>query len=175
LFQGLKRISWPKTKKVVESLVALLFAGYAFSAFLVFPHYISYYNYLADGTSNGYKIAVDSNYDWGQDFYRLLDFVDSHNIEKIHLDYFGGESPEYWLGDKFSRLEPKEISRKIANGSTLKEAGLDGWLAVSLNQFVGGIAEPSPGFDQETGYYNWLKGRQPEARAGKSILIYKID
>jgi hypothetical protein len=130
----------------------------------VFPHYLSYYNGLAGGTENGYEIAVDSNYDWGQDFYRLLAFVEKENIEEIYLDYFGGEDEEYWLGEKYIRLNPKGIKEPPK-----------GWLAVSLNQLMGGIAKPAPGFDQETGYYDWLKEYSPVAKAGYSIFIYRID
>ena len=119
---------------------------------------------MAKGTDNGYKIAVDSNYDWGQDFYRLLEFVEKENIRQIRLDYFGGEDPQYWLGDKYIQLKPREIKKAP-----------EGWVAVSINQLQGGIAEPAEGFDQETGYYNWLKKQEPVARAGKTIFIYYID
>ncbi|TSC71458.1 MAG: glycosyl transferase family protein, partial [Parcubacteria group bacterium Gr01-1014_70] len=36
-----------------------------------YPFYLPYYNALGGGTENGYRIAVDSNYDWGQDLLRL--------------------------------------------------------------------------------------------------------
>ncbi|MFH1714561.1 MAG: glycosyltransferase family 39 protein [Candidatus Nealsonbacteria bacterium] len=151
-------------KKPVLAVIFIVFAWYAVSSASSFPYYISYYNELAGGSKSGLKYAVDSNYDWGQDFYRLLDFIDKNNIEQIHLDYFGGESPEYWLGEKYLKLNPKEIKEPPS-----------GWIAVSLNQLVGGIAKPVPGFDQETGYYNWLSEYTPEARIGYSILVYKID
>ena len=144
--------------------LCFLFAWYIFSSISTFPHYLSYYNKLGGGTQEGYKIAGDSNYDWGQDFYRLLAFVEKEKIEKIYLDYFGGEDEEYWLGEKYIRLNPKEIEKPPK-----------GWLAVSVNQLMGGISEPSPHFDQETGYYDWLKKYTPLARAGHSIFIYKIE
>ena len=163
-YQGLKSISLPKIRQIATFFFLFLFLCYVASSFSAFPHYLSYYNKLGGGIEEGYKIAVDSNYDWGQDFYRLLAFVEKEKIEKIYLDYFGGEDEEYWLGQKYIKLNPKEIKEPPK-----------GWLAVSLNQLMGGIAEPAVGFDQETGYYNWLKEYTPVARAGYSIFIYYID
>jgi len=112
------------------------------------------------------KIAVDSNYDWGQDFGRLVTFIEENNIQKIHLDYFGGEDPEYWLGDKYVRLNPREV----AATNNIPQ----GWIAISLNQLMGGIAKPVKEFDQEIGFYNWILDYEPVARAGNSIFIYNI-
>jgi len=153
-----------KKKKLIISTGIILFIWYIISSLLSFPYYISYYNELAGGSENGYKYAVDSNYDWGQDFYRLLTFVEKNNIDKIYLDYFGGENPKYWLGEKYIQLKPKEIKKAPK-----------GWIAVSINQLQGGIAKPVPGFDQETGFYNWLKDYEPVARMGYSIFVYKIE
>lgn len=151
-------------KKITIGIVVFLFSWHAYTAFSVFPHYISYFNEAAGGIENGYKLAVDSNYDWGQDFYRLLSFVGKNKINKIYLDYFGGEDPKYWLGEKYIKLEP----------CNLKEPP-QGWVAVSVNQLMGGVAKPVPGFDQPTGYYKWLENYTPVVRIGYSIFVYKID
>ena len=74
-----------------------------------FPYFLSYYNELAGGSKNGWQVAVDSNYDWGQDLKRLTDFVEKNKIEKIAIDYFGGGNPRYYLGEKFENKN-KRIS-----------------------------------------------------------------
>ena len=152
-------------KKPFAAAVLLLGIWYAGSSLTVFPGYLSYYNELAGGLAQGWRIAADSNYDWGQDFYRLLDFVEKNNIQKIQLDYFGGENPEYWLGDKYIKLDPKEIT----------PSEVEGWIAVSVNQMVGGRATAVHGYDQPTDYYRWLDQYEPVARAGTSIFIYRIN
>ncbi len=156
----------PKFKHTITIALSLLFISYIGSSLSAFPHYISYYNELAGRTKNGYRIAVDSNYDWGQDFYRLLEFVKTNKIEKLHLDYFGGEDPAYWLGEKYLKYEPcrQELCQYPR-----------GWIAVSMNQLMGGIAKPVAGFDQPTGYYSWLSQYTPVARAGNSIFIYHLE
>jgi len=151
-------------RRLVLLIVLLLFYWYISSSLIAFPHYLSYYNELAGGTVNGYKIAVDSNYDWGQDFYRLLEFMKQNKIEKIYIDYFGGEDLDYWLKDRYILLKPKEL-KELPHG----------WLAISVNQLQGGLAKPVRGFDQPTGYYQWLENYQPVARAGYSIFIYYLD
>ncbi|MBI4123140.1 MAG: glycosyltransferase family 39 protein [Parcubacteria group bacterium] len=159
-------------KKPFVSVVLLLGIWYVSSSLASFPSYLSYYNELAKG--QGWRIAVDSNYDWGQDFYRLLDFVERNNIQKIQLDYFGGENAEYWLGDRYVKLDPKKVADDLSQGLTLKEAGVTEWVAVSINQFLGGVANPVPGFNQSTDYYRWLDQYTPVARAGTSIFIYHL-
>jgi len=153
-----------KNKKNIKKLLAALLVWYAGSSLFAFPNYIPYFNELVGGTDNGYKFSVDSNYDWGQDFYKLIEFIEEENIEKIYLDYFGGEDPEYYLGAKYIKLNPKEITEPPK-----------GWIAISLNQLQGGLAKPVENFDQKTGFYDWTKDYTVKKRIGKSIFIYYID
>ncbi|MDX1535626.1 MAG: glycosyltransferase family 39 protein [Candidatus Spechtbacterales bacterium] len=151
-----------RNRTIAYSLVVVIFGWYGLSSLSVFPHYIPYYNALAGGTDDGYQVAVDSNYDWGQDFYKLVSYVEENNIEKVHLNYFGGEDPEYWLGDKYIKYNPREDERPT------------GWLAVSVNELMGGKGEPHPTYDQPTGYYNWLNEYEPVEILGYSIFVYYI-
>lgn len=129
----------------------------------VYPYFLTYYNELIiGGTDNGWKIAVDSNYDWGQDLKRLRDFMKEREIEKIALDYFGGGNPRYYLGAKF---EPWWSARGPASG----------WFAISATFRQGAFGEPAPGFLRKPeDSYGWLKNYEPVARAGKSIFIYQL-
>ncbi len=153
-----------KKKIFAYGLLCLLTGWFAFSSLSSFPHFISYFNELGGGLKQGYKTAVDSNYDWGQDFYRLLELVKRYDIQKLSLDYFGGENPRYWLKEKYVQLDPKNLAEPPK-----------GWVAVSVNQLQGGIAKPVPGFDQQTGYYDWLKDKTPVDKAGNSIFLYYLE
>lgn len=160
-----KEIHSPNTRKIFTWVVGGSLGWYLISSLIAFPQYLSYYNVFGGGISNGYKIAVDSNYDWGQDFYRLVDFIEENNIEKITLDYFGGEDPAYWLGDKAGFYNPQNESEHPT-----------GWFAVSVNQLMGGIGTPvyAKNTSINSGYYKWLETYEPVARAGTSIFIYNI-
>ena len=145
-----------------QSILFALLAWMFISTLIAFPYYLSYYNVITGGTENGYKIAVGSNYDWGQDLKRLKDFVDRNDIKKISLDYFGEGEPSYYLGNKF---EPWRSSRGKPKG----------WFGVSVTLSQRAMAEPEKGFKlRKEDTYSWLKGKRPVARVGTSIFIYKF-
>ena len=129
-----------------------------------FPFYLSYYNKLGGGSQTGYKIATDSNYDWGQDLKRLRDWVSENSVQKIYLDYFGGGSPKYYLGEKYE-------SWWSAKGAP--PAG--SYFAVSLNSLAGNQAKVIGDIViKPEDSYSWLKGKTSFARSGSSILIYRF-
>lgn len=128
---------------------------------LAFPHFLSSYNELAGGARNGWRIAVDSNYDWGQDIKRLVQYMDANHIQKISLDYFGGADPRYYLGTRF---EPWWSSKGPAHG----------YFAISASFRQGAFGTPAPGFQRKPGDgYTWLKPYQPIAQVG-SIFVYNL-
>jgi hypothetical protein len=167
LNQFIKSLCWLWLKIYFKYfIIILLLCWYAFGTIKIYPHFLTYFNELVGGPSNGYKYAVDSNLDWGQDLKRLAQFVEKNKIEKIYLDYFGGGSAEYYLKEKY---QPWWGSRQPS------ELPPNSWLAVSATLLQGGRGWPVPGFHQPTGYYNWLNQYQPAAKIGYSIFVYKIE
>lgn len=145
-------------KTIIFVLVVWLITETLFSV----PYFLSYYNLLAGGTEDGYKIAVDSNYDWGQDLKRLAAFVEENQIKKISVAYFGGGSPKYYLGD-------------VYQGWSSESPKLSGWLAVSANLLYGVSSfDKIDSAKQIYHSYDWLRSYVPVARAGTSIFIYNI-
>ena len=161
LVNFIKTIKKPTCKKASIFFVSLCLGWYAISSLVNYPYYISYFNEIV-GTDNGYKYVVDSNYDWGQDFKRLVKWVEENNIEEIKIDYFGGADVNYYLGDKAIWFDSSSGIQK-------------GYVAVSTTYLQSGIGEPLPGFNYDDGFYRWLEDYEPIARAGKSILIYYIE
>lgn len=146
--------------KYFVTLVLLLWIilGTLFS----FPNFLSYYNELAGGARPGWQIAVDSNYDWGQDLKRLTDFVEKNKIDKIAIDYFGGGGPKYYLGEKF---EPWWSARGPAHS----------WFAVSATLRQGAFGVLAPGFTRKPeDSYEWLRPYPPVAQIGYSIFVYRL-
>ncbi|MFC1625339.1 ArnT family glycosyltransferase [Patescibacteria group bacterium] len=188
IFENIKNLYHQYIKPAKRGLFIFILLLWIFlSSIINFPHYVSYYNELAGRTPNGYKIATDSNYDWGQDLKRLKSWVNEYNqncqrssklvgscshlsqnkpIEKIAIDYFGGGNPQYYFGDKF-------VPWWSSKGSPADQ-GIE-WMAVSLTFLQGAHAKPAKNFTQKTeDTYPYLKNKAPVARAGTSIFIYKF-
>ncbi len=152
---------------------------------LAYPSYLSYWNEIAGGSENGYKIATDSNYDWGQDMKRLKNWIEQYNacvegdwiaanngrgcgtlqkiaiyppIDKIRVDYFGGAEPSYYLGDKYMGWYD----------SRAPEAG---WYAISSFFYQQSLYKKNP---EGRATYAWLSHYEPVARAGDSIFIFYV-
>ncbi len=164
---------WDWFKRVISIYVAsiprYLFVGLlvlwqAGSVLAAYPYYLSYYNELGGGISNGYTIAVDSNYDWGQDLMRLRDYVASEGIDHIRVDYFGGGNPTHYLGAKF---EPWNSAKGYPPGG--------GWFAISATFQMSSLGTTVNNFERKKeDSYEWLKPFRPVARAGTSIFIYHL-
>lgn len=167
-----------KTLSILLSIVTFLIIAIPV---LAYPNYLSYFNVAVGGHLNGYKYVTDSNYDWGQDLKRVKNFVLLHNrckegketfseekecsltkdypkIDAIRVDYFGGSSPAYYLGDMFI---PWWDGKK-------PEAG---WYAISSFFYQESLYKKKPLGTQD---YSWLKGKEPVRRAGDSFFIYYI-
>ena len=184
LARWLKKHSYPDPQNIrerladlygryIKSLPKYLFVGIlllwmVLSIAITYPHYLSYYNELAGGATNGYRYIVDSNYDWGQDLKRLRDFAGENQIEKIAVDYFGGGSPSYYLGEKF---EPWWSAR----GKPNPETGDPEWFAISATFRQGAFGRLVRGFERapEDSYF-WLRDAEPVSRVGYSIFIYRF-
>ncbi len=158
----IKNTSNKRHKNFLRIIAGILLIWYVSSSLSAFPHYLSYYNELAGGQKNGHKYDIASNYDWGQDLKRLASFVEENNIEKIKVDYFGGDDIGYRLENRAEVIDRQSGPQK-------------GWLAVSATWLKTGQAKKAPGYEQSTDHYNWLKEYSPIDRAGYSIFIYYID
>ncbi len=151
----------PIIKKSLSFLTIFCLTWYAAASLFTYPHYIAYFNEIV-GTDNGFRYVVDSNYDWGQDFKRLIKWIEKNDVERIKIDYFGGADVNYYLPNKAEQLIPYLGVQK-------------GYIAVSATHRQAGVGEPVPEFNFNEGYYRWLEDFEPIARAGKSIFIYYIE
>jgi hypothetical protein len=128
----------------------------------VYPSFLAYFNEAVGGPAGGARYVVDSNLDWGQDLRRLRAFVEACQIDQIAVDYVGGGSPAYELGQKY-------IPWESAKGP------YPGWLAVSVSllQFAQARWDPAlehPAVDA----YIWLQGKAPVAQIGYSIYVFDL-
>lgn len=146
--------------KTFKNIFKISFVLILVSLFLNFPFYLSYYNLFAGGTENGYKIAVDSNYDWGQDLYRFESFLIENNIENVFYDFFVAKSAVQKLSDKFNLQE--------INYETIQDGEF--YFAISIQMYYSNQLElagqSKVNFERMT--------QNLVGRAGLSIFVYKF-
>jgi hypothetical protein len=118
---------------------------------MAYPDFIPYTNEFGGGTAHGYKVLIDSNYDWGQDGKRLKRWMEANGVAHIYLDFFGTQPAIEW--------------HKIANTRVNAEQARqlrDGWLVVSASQLM----RPE---------WSWLReSRQPDERIGYTLFAYRL-
>jgi len=152
-------------------ILVVLLVWYLAGTLIAYPYFLSYYNLAVGGTSLGYKYTTASNYDWGQDLKRLKSWAEKNlpKSEKIAIDYFGGGSPKYYLGEERVQLWRSSKGNPIMGGIK--------WLAVSINILQSAKGALAPGQQRQTeDEYLWLeKVYEPFARAGTSIFIYNLE
>jgi hypothetical protein len=131
----------------------------------IHPHYMAYFNELAGGPANGYKLLVDSNLDWGQDVKTLAAHLKSRGNPPVVFSYFGVARPEAY-GVDYLPLGVYFGSQLTGTGvqvCSMKEV----LLAVSATNLQG-VYYP----DKET--FAWLKAVKPVFSAGYSVFLYDL-
>jgi len=149
-----------KNFSILTIVIIALVVWYVFEAFLIFPHYLSYYNEFIGGYKNGYKYLTDSNTDWGQDIKRLDQWAKDNNVKEIYVDVFPGSfSSRYYLKDK-------AIEWHVQNGRP------NGYFALSATFYQNSRLKKKANGGMD---YSWLDNIKPIANIGGSILVYKLN
>jgi len=156
--------------RVGKTLAVLIFwvliAWYAIQPLRAYPDYISYFNELVGSMENGRNFVVDSNVDWGQDFYKLNRYVQENGIRNIKMHFLGGSDPQYFFGAGYTKIDRYSGPQK-------------GWIAISATYYKNGTAIPLPEIKKynpdDALYYSWLRNVKPAAIIGRSIYLFKID
>lgn len=174
--------------RIMLGIVALWIAAIPF---LSYPSYLSYWNEIAGGPKNGYLVATDSNYDWGQDMKRLRDWVNNHNIcapnnqleenfvlhnlipPNNHCSMYAPILPrtDQIRVDYFGGAEPSYYlgDRYVAWYDQLPSE--PGWYAISSFFYQQSIHRENPTGKRT---YSWLAEYPLIGRAGDSIFIFYV-
>ncbi len=146
---------------------ALTIAWLAIGTLSVFPNHLTFFNELAGGPANGYRLLVDSNYDWGQDLIALQDWMDRRGVDRVSLAYFGSAHPDaYGLrADLLPGFNRNEFGPEVEGYSAY--ATRPGWTAISATTLQLGL------LFTHWDAYAAFRDRMPDDRVG-SILLYRI-
>ena len=159
-FWQILRLYWKRIKRSFTVIIA--FAWAISTVIFVWPSLLASFNEIAGGPNSGYKYAVDSNLDWGQDILRLAQYIETNNIKTIKLDYFSGAPAEYYI--KTAKIE-----------SFNRETPQKGWLAVSATILMGACKGDKIPCSYGERAYTWLDQYKPIAKIGYSIFVYHLE
>lgn len=155
-------------------IVIIACAGNLVSCLRIHPHYISFFNAAAGGPAVGHQHLGDSNIDFGQDLLFLQRWLSRHpKIDDLQLAYYGVLDPSD-VGIKY-RLPDMIGGRNCGHART---SDGDQWIAVSVSLLIGKravIGDGSGGLaTTDRNSFRRLRSLRPFARAGHSILIYRL-
>lgn len=177
--QAALMLEWSSRWKVAISGAVVWFVG---SSLWYYPHSLSYFNELAGGPKNGYRVLNNSNVDWGQDLFYLKDWLDAHphvKSDDFRFAYFGNFNPALF-GVYFRPPHPLYNHTWTLPEKEQKWLGpKPGWYAVSVN-YLTGHTMPMPEGNGQFKYYGqpvfeYFREFEPIARAGYSIYIYWLE
>jgi hypothetical protein len=157
-------VPWLSSSKALIGLTIGLLAWSVAAAGYVYPHFLAYFNEAVGGPSQGYRYLVDSNLDWGQDLKGLKRFMDERDISRIHLSYFGSDTPARY-GIAYDWL-PSYLLDNPTPGKF--DPSPKGWVAVSATTLQGVHLSNKD-------LFAWFRQREPVAKIGYSIFIYRTD
>jgi hypothetical protein len=157
---------WSWRRPAGLALVATLGLWYAGGTLRQHPHHLAYFNEIAGGPANGWRVLVDSNLDWGQDLKRLASWMRENGVTRVKLSYFGSADPSYYGIDAealpgYTAPHAPRVTREIRPGDIV---------AVSATNLQGVYLEP-----EDRALMARLRALEPIGRAGWSIRVYRAD
>jgi 4-amino-4-deoxy-L-arabinose transferase-like glycosyltransferase len=155
--------AWPR--RAPAAAVGALGAWLLAAALWVHPHHLAYFNEAAGGPAHGWRIAVDSSLDWGQDLKALPAYMQAHGIARVKLSYFGTADPAYY-GIAHDQLPsylpwPRPTVTEVRPGDVL---------AVSATNLQGVYLDA-----EARALMDRIRREPPAGRVGYSILVYRAD
>lgn len=126
-------------------------AWLAVNSAMAHPDYLPWANAL--GGKHPERIALDSNFDWGQDVLRLRDECRRRGVPALHAALFGTTDLRRIGLPPVSPVDPAQASA--------------GWFALSESEVLAAQA-------RDRNAYRWLTDGRDFVRVGKSIRLYEV-
>jgi 4-amino-4-deoxy-L-arabinose transferase-like glycosyltransferase len=160
-------IDW-KTSRQGSMAVAAMLVWLTVASVSIFPHYLTYFNEIAGGPSNGYKILVDSNLDWGQELIGLREYMTEKNLSSVKLSYHGTADPAAY-GIQYEPLPSYPYNQWTSDAvPDILLNPPDGVYAISANNLQGLRFKNHD-------LYATFRQRKADVVVGHSIFIYRIN
>jgi len=145
---------------------AALLGWQVIGAAVIFPDHLTFFNELIGGPKRGWKWLSDSNLDWGQDLTTLSRWMRREGVPWVYLAYFGTAEPRRY-GVEYLRLPGYNMLQDPIVPVNLADPPPGHYAIFATN--LGGqyLVDPDT--------YGWFRRRQPEARLGGSVFIYRVS
>ena len=134
------------------------------------PHFLSYFNPIAGGPAQGWRVIADSNIDWGQDLKDLSTYLQENPPDvPLYLSWFGSSYPErYGITDYRPLPGLPHYFNMWFEPPTFDEAMPEsGLYAISVSNLV-----EIPLMDKH--FFAYFREREPDVRIGYSINLYDV-
>lgn len=148
----------------LHGIQLILLLGYAAGAIAVYPFYLSYFNQLAGGPSQGYRHLVDSNLAWGQSFIALERYMDEKKVPEVRLSYYTYTDPAAYGVD----YEPLPPAVGVPSDVITPFAPQPAVYAISATPLQGVMVG-------NRDLYEWFRHREPTAQPGYGLLVYDVQ
>lgn len=152
-----------------RAFAGLVAAGAVWMAWVpvsVWPNGICHTNELWGGTSTGYTLLSDSNYDWGQGLPELAEWERRHDVDRVDLWYFGADPAAKSARFHLVPLHDLPVDRAVAIGPHARSR----YLAVGTTLLYGSYT-PQP---ETQRLLQELRAKQPVGRTA-TFVIYEIE
>jgi hypothetical protein len=147
-------------------LTALALAAMVGIAVWVWPHGLCYTNQLWGGTAEGWRVASDSNHDWGQGLPELKQWYDTRGGGRPLAVWYYGTDPAI-LFPPFKSVPFYFLP--VASGDDVRRHCGGGYLAVGTTIFGNGPRRNA----SAQAVLDWLATQKPVART-TVFVIYEL-
>jgi hypothetical protein len=143
-------------------LITGLLSWLAVGTLLTLPYPLTFFNELAGGPSNGYRVLVDSNLDWGQNLWDLRDWMEATAERRIAYAHYSPAQPATY-GIEADYLPPDPRAVPFAP-----------WRPAPGFYAIGATILQGP-YAPELNTYAWFRDREPTARLGHALFVYRVE
>ena len=132
------------------------------------PAYLAYFNQLVSGPANGWRVAVDSNLDWGQDLGALATY-EQENLPRPYQVAWLGTAPLAVYGIQRGEAAPiwPQGREDPLTDPFYPPLPAPGQYVISATQLQGVYLKNRARFA-------WFKAQVPQDRLGYSLFVYDV-
>lgn len=157
---------------LANGIIVVALGGSVLSSLVNYPHSLAYFNALAGGSGNGYRIMADANLDWGQDLIYLDEWIQHHpEAIGLTLHYYGPVAPE--RAGLPVRSESSRDHRRIYDSESAQQLPESEWIAVSVTRLAHQYALFHKRQRATPNLFVELYDREPDERIGYTIHLYR--